>query len=65
MTTGSETQFRRSSSCGTGSCVEVAFCRDGTVAVRDGKRPSIPYLVVTRTTWTRFQQAIRAGEFDR
>jgi hypothetical protein len=65
MTTGSDPQFRRSSYCGTGACVEVAHLPAGTVAVRDGKRPSTPCLVVTRATWARFQHAIRAGEFDR
>jgi hypothetical protein len=65
MATGSNAGFRRSSYCGTGSCVEVGFRPDGTVAVRDGKHRSSPCLVITRKTWMRFQQAVRAGEFER
>lgn len=65
MSTGSDTPFRRSSYCADGSCIEVGFQADGTVAVRDAKRPNQPRLVVTETTWDRFQEAIRAGRFDR
>jgi hypothetical protein len=64
MTTGSDASFRRSSYCATGSCVEVAHLPDGTVAIRDGKRPSTSCVVITRRTWIRFQEAIRAREFD-
>jgi hypothetical protein len=65
MTAGLDAEFRRSSFCGTGTCVEVGFQPDGTVAVRDAKHPSMACLVVTRKTWNTFQEAIRAGRFDR
>jgi hypothetical protein len=56
-------QFRRSSYCSIGQCVEIAFIDDG-VAVRDGKSADGPILAFTREEWDAFVRGVRAGEFD-
>jgi hypothetical protein len=56
--------YVRSSSCGTGACVEVAQRRDGSIAVRDSKNPSQPELVYTREEWVAFIRGAKSGEFD-
>ncbi|HXV93088.1 MAG TPA: DUF397 domain-containing protein [Pseudonocardia sp.] len=45
------------------SCVEVAFLREGVVAVRDTKDRSLAPQVHTASAWTSFLTAVRAGEF--
>jgi hypothetical protein len=57
-------QWRRSSRCDGGQCVEVAFA-DALVAMRDGKSPDGARLHLDRHDWTAFLGAVRAGEFDR
>lgn len=55
--------FRRSSYCSVGTCVEVAVAEDG-VAVRDAKAESGPVLQFTSDEWNAFLLGVRAGEFD-
>jgi len=56
-------QWRRSSSCGTNTCVEIAPDGD-LVLVRDSKDPESPPLRFTRSEWTAFLAGARDGEFD-
>lgn len=56
--------FRRSSFCGSGGCVEVAPLAGGMVAVRDSKDLSVPQHVYTRSEWVAFVEGVKAGEFD-
>lgn len=56
--------FRVSSFCTSGGCVEVALLPDGRVAVRDGKdRDRLPY-VFSADEWRAFTAGVKGGEFD-
>lgn len=55
--------WHRSSSCESGSCLEVATC-PSTVKVRDSKDPEGPVLEFTHGEWQAFPDGIRNGEFD-
>jgi hypothetical protein len=55
--------WRRSSSCATQSCVEIADLPDGGVAVRDSKSDSTPILVFAADEWSSFISGVKAGEF--
>jgi hypothetical protein len=57
-------QWRRSSRCDGGQCVEVAFT-GALVAMRDGKNPADPHLSMEPHSWMAFVGAVRTGEFDR
>lgn len=58
-------EFRISSYCNIGGCVEVGQAPDGSVVVRDSKdaerRQSLTF---TRDEWVAFLAGARAGEFD-
>lgn len=57
--------WRRSSRCGSGTCVEVArLPHSGAVVVRDSKEPNGPVLVFTADEWAGFLDGARRGEFD-
>ncbi len=56
--------FRRSTFCGTGGCVEVAPLASGMVAVRDSKDLNAPHHLYTESEWIAFVQGVKAGEFD-
>lgn len=56
-------EFKRSSFCSVGTCVEIALAEDG-VAVRDSKSESGPVLNFTADEWGAFVAGVRAGEFD-
>ncbi len=59
-----EPEFRCSSFCGSGGCIEVAHV--GTqVLVRDSRRPAgvLPSRF-TRDEWAAFVEGVKAGEFD-
>lgn len=58
-------QFRVSSFCSSGGCVEVAFLHDGGVAIRDSKSPEQAALVYSVAEWRDFVAGIKNGEFDR
>jgi hypothetical protein len=57
-------EFRRSSFCGTGTCVEVAPLENGWVALRDSKNPAAPEHRFNRDEWIAFTRGVKAGEFD-
>lgn len=60
-TTLDTVEFR--SACTYGECVEVAIAE--VVAVRDSKAgPHGPVLRFTRTEWSEFVAAVKAGTFD-
>lgn len=59
----SEADWRRSTLCGTGSCVEIAVAAS-YVAIRDSKRGQGPVLQFDRTAWAEFLAGARNGEFD-
>ena len=57
--------YRISSFCTGGHCVEVGQLTDGSVAVRDTKDAAREArLVFTRDEWVAFVQGVKAGEFD-
>jgi hypothetical protein len=59
----SETAWRKSSRCGSTTCVEVA--RDGDdYLVRDSKHPDQPPLRFTRDDWIDFLKRIEFGEIS-
>jgi hypothetical protein len=65
MTTPDNAEFRRSSFCTGGSCIEIGFRTDRRVAIRDASRPRLAHLVVSDRSWSVFLAAVRAGEFQR
>ena len=58
-----EFEFRKSSFCGGGACVEVARSADGFL-LRDSKDPDSPVLTFTIEEWSDFVSGVRAGEFS-
>ena len=58
-----ESQWRRSSKCTNGTCVEVARVADGYL-VRDGKSPQSGVLSFTEAEWSAFTAGVKANEFD-
>ena len=55
--------FIKSSRCGGGSCVEVAFPENGEVIVKDSKNPTQQPLIFTAKEWTDFLEGATLGEF--
>jgi hypothetical protein len=62
-TTEDSIQWRKSSRCETGTCVEMAHI-DGTVAIRDSKDSAGAVLIFSPEEWTAFVAGVRNGEFD-
>ena len=59
------TDFRISSFCSGGGCVEVGSLPGGSVAVRDAKDPERrSSLVFTADEWSAFVAGVKNGEFD-
>jgi hypothetical protein len=58
------TEFRVSSFCSFGSCVEVGRTPDGAVLVRDTKNRAQEALAFTDEEWAAFVAGVKAGEFD-
>ncbi|MCM4079399.1 MULTISPECIES: DUF397 domain-containing protein [Paractinoplanes] len=56
-------QWRKSSFCASGNCVEVAKV-DGQYLLRDSKNPDVPAHAFTGDEWTAFVAGVRAGEFS-
>jgi hypothetical protein len=56
--------YKVSSFCSLGNCVEVGVAPDGGIAVRDGKSPETLPLLFTTQEWRDFVAGVRAGEFD-
>ena len=63
MTTIRATEFRTSSFCSGGDCVEVGILPRGGVAVRDTKDRSRE-LVFGSEEWTAFVAEVKNGAFD-
>ena len=57
-------EFRISSFCNWGECVEVGASPDGSVLVRDSKDDDRRTLAFTREEWVAFVKGVKAGEFD-
>jgi Domain of unknown function (DUF397) len=64
MTMNVDTGYRRSSYCGSGSCVEVSPLDNGAVAVRDSKDLTLRPHMFTGDEWTAFVLGVKSGEFD-
>jgi len=58
-----ELDFRTSSFCNNGACVEIAFTED-SVVVRDSKNPQAQTLSYTTGEWRDFVAGVKSGEFD-
>ncbi len=59
-------EFKTSSFCNLGDCVEVGRAPDGSMIVRDTKDASrTQSLMFTHDEWTAFVLGVKAGEFDR
>jgi hypothetical protein len=59
------TDFRKSSYCGSGACVEVdRTSATPDILVRDSKDPSIAPMRFTADEWHAFTAGVKAGEFD-
>ena len=58
------TEFRVSSSCSFGNCVEVGRTADGAVLIRDTKDRAQQALAFTDEEWAAFVAGVKAGEFD-
>lgn len=56
-------EFKTSSFCNFGDCVEVGRDQDGTFIVRDTKMPTLQ-LRFTTAEWAAFVEGVKAGEFD-
>ena len=54
--------WRKSSRCGTSTCVEVAKI-DDQYMVRDSKNPGAATLTFTKEEWDAFVEGVSAGEF--
>ena len=61
--TNQQADWRRSSYCSTGACVEIAQV-SGQFMLRDSKNPDTTPFVFSREEWATFIQGVRAGEFD-
>jgi hypothetical protein len=57
--------WQKSTFSNLNGCVEVADLGDGTIAVRNSKRPEAGHVVFTRHEIDAFVQGVVAGEFDR
>ncbi|WP_430781090.1 DUF397 domain-containing protein [Actinoplanes sp. G11-F43] len=54
--------WRKSSRCGTSTCVEVAKVEDQYL-IRDSKNPEVAALSFTKDEWDAFVEGVAAGEF--
>ena len=61
----SVTLWRTSSFSGNnGTCVEVAACPDGRIAVRNSNHPDEVTVLFTRAEMDAWIRGVKAGEFD-
>lgn len=58
-----EVAWTRSSACAGGECVEVAGIEGGNVQVRDSKDRGGPVLRFSAAEWSAFVAGVQAGEF--
>ncbi|MEU4513846.1 DUF397 domain-containing protein [Nonomuraea wenchangensis] len=52
-------QWRISSHCNGGNCVEVALLSSDTIGVRDNKNPESPVLIFKAKEWDHFLRNLR------
>ena len=67
MIAATDTGWRKSSYSNggqQGSCVEVACCLPGSIAVRDSKDPHGPVLTIEPAGWRDFIAAVKAGRHN-
>lgn len=57
-------EFRTSSFCTLGNCVEVGALPAGGVVMRDSKDPAGGQLTFSRTEWAEFVAAAKSAYFD-
>lgn len=58
-------EYRISSFCNIGGCVEVGQSPDGSVVLRDSKDAERSVsLAFTNEEWAAFVKGVKAGEFD-
>lgn len=57
-------EFRTSSFCSLGNCVEVGRTSDGDVALRDSKNLEQAPMVFTPGEWSAFVAGVKNSEFD-
>ena len=57
-------EYKVSSFCSFGNCVEVGRSPEGAVLVRDTKDRAQQALAFTDEEWTAFVAGVKAGEFD-
>ncbi|MCO8273362.1 DUF397 domain-containing protein [Actinoplanes sp. TRM 88003] len=55
-------QWRKSSRCASGNCVEVAMV-DGQYLIRDSKNPENPAHAFTAAEWSAFVAGVKNDEF--
>jgi hypothetical protein len=57
-------EFRTSSFCTGGGCVEIGHTPDGSTLVRDSKDPHrVTELVLAPAAWAAFLDGVRHGDF--
>ena len=57
-------EFRVSSFCSFGNCVEVGRSADGTVVMRDTKDRTQEPLAFADDVWSTFVADVKGGEYD-
>lgn len=62
MTAPEHIEWKQSSACSGGTCVQVAYV-NAEVWVRDSKRPAAGPLRFTAAEWDAFMKGVTAGEF--
>ena len=60
----SAVDYKISSYCSFGNCVEVGRSPEGAVVVRDTKDRAQEALAFTDEEWAAFVAGVKAGEFD-
>lgn len=58
------TEFRTSSFCSLGDCVEIGRSASGEILVRDSKNRELGALAFTREEWAAFVAGVKNGEFE-
>lgn len=57
-------EYKISTFCNFGDCVEVGQLPGGSMSVRDTKDPERRSLVFTTDEWDAFVKGVKNGEFD-
>jgi hypothetical protein len=55
--------WRKSTRCESGACVEVALTVDQLVAIRNSTDPDGPVLTFSKDAWNAFMKDIQGGKF--